>query len=65
MHASSNSVYEALSPRICASFEWLVETERRRGLSSSQVAASFACPLCGRFDMAFRSGRYGESEDSK
>lgn len=46
------------------SLEWLAEAERRRSLSSSEVAASFRCPLCHQFGMEFRSGRYGEQQET-
>ncbi|CDI87134.1 hypothetical protein, conserved [Eimeria praecox] len=48
-----------LSPGVRLSLEWLEEAERRRGLSSTEVAAAFRCPLCHQFTMTFRSGRYG------
>ncbi|CDJ35494.1 LOW QUALITY PROTEIN: uncharacterized protein EMH_0026500 [Eimeria mitis] len=47
-----------LSPGVRLSLEWLEEAERRRGLSSTEVAAAFRCPQCHQFTMTFRSGRY-------
>ncbi|XP_026190841.1 uncharacterized protein LOC34621132 [Cyclospora cayetanensis] len=48
-----------LSLSVRESLEWLATAEQRRNLSSAEVAASFQCPLCHRFGMQFRSGRYG------
>lgn len=59
MSASELQRESELSPGVRLSVEWLEEAERRRGLSSAEVAAAFRCPLCHQFSMTFRSGRYG------